>query len=286
VTLPWGAARFDDAAAQTVTGGGGGGLLVDSLVATPIMAFSTRKLRSAYAGSALKVTTSAGGNATTDIGFDGSNNLNTTTLASAIGSNTGTIASWYDQMALNDFGQATLSKQPRIVNAGTNDTINGHVALNFLGTAAQELGSSTGFSSAQPLTLAICFKMNDVTVSGAYFTDGASRMIIGADNVPEYTIYANGGSGNNGGVPETTNVHTIIAVFNTTSGLVYLDGTQIITCTDLGTAGFSIGQALGNGQGGPGMKAYIMEVLWFSSVIGSTDRGTIRSSWQTYWGAI
>src|SRR5262245_14294566 len=57
--------------------------------------YSTRKLRSAYAGSALKVRRSSD-DATQDIGFV-SDQLDTATLASFVGANNGFINTWYDQ---------------------------------------------------------------------------------------------------------------------------------------------------------------------------------------------
>ena len=86
-------------------------------------AFSTRKLRTAYAGSAIRVRRSSD-NVEQDIGFSG-NALDTTALSSFIGANSGFVVTWYDQSGNGrDITQTTTAAQPRIVNAGIIDTVN------------------------------------------------------------------------------------------------------------------------------------------------------------------
>jgi hypothetical protein len=82
-------------------------------------AYSLRKLRTAYAGSAIRVRRSSD-NAETDIGFNGSNQLNTTALLTFCGVSSGFISIWYDQSGnSNNLIQSTLSKQPQIVSSGS-----------------------------------------------------------------------------------------------------------------------------------------------------------------------
>ncbi len=81
-------------------------------------AFSFRKLRSAYLGSAVKIRES-GGNTEADIGFDGSGNFDTAAAASFIGGNTGFIKTWYDQSGNGiDVTQSTTANQPTYNAAG------------------------------------------------------------------------------------------------------------------------------------------------------------------------
>jgi len=101
-----------------------------------VCAFGLRKLRAAYAGSAIQVRRSSD-NVTQDIGFLLNGSLDTTSLLSFLGSNSGFIAKWYDQSGNgNDAAQATNGSQPRIVNAGTTDTQNSKPALFFDGSAS------------------------------------------------------------------------------------------------------------------------------------------------------
>lgn len=74
--------------------GGGSNLLLD-LFPGATVAYSVRKLRTAYAGSALKVVRSSD-NATQDIGFVGQN-LDTASLLAFAGAGNAFVIKWYDQ---------------------------------------------------------------------------------------------------------------------------------------------------------------------------------------------
>jgi hypothetical protein len=81
-------------------------------------AYGLAKLVGAYAGSAIRVRES-GGDTETDIGFDGSGELNEAALLAHCGANSGYIVTWYDQSGGgNNLAQATHVTQPMIVDAG------------------------------------------------------------------------------------------------------------------------------------------------------------------------
>jgi hypothetical protein len=110
-------------------GGGGGSsgppidYLIGALSTAPARAYSTRKLKSAYAGSAIRIRRS-NDNAEQDIGFSGEN-LNTAAITSFVGANSAYLAKWYDQSGNADnMVQATAAAQFRIVNAGVLDVKN------------------------------------------------------------------------------------------------------------------------------------------------------------------
>ena len=96
------------------------------------MAISTRKLRTAYTGSAIRVRRSSD-NAEQDIGFIGQD-LDSASLLSFVGGNDGFVTIWYDQSTsgINPI-QATTTKQPKIVSSGTLITENGKPAVQFDG---------------------------------------------------------------------------------------------------------------------------------------------------------
>ena len=84
-------------------------------------AWSLRLLNNTYAGSAIRVRRSSD-NTELNIGFDGNGDLDTTTLSTFVGPNSGFVTTWYDQSGLGrNLAQATAANQPRIVNAGTID---------------------------------------------------------------------------------------------------------------------------------------------------------------------
>lgn len=98
----------------------GGSLLLD-LYGTAKAAYSFRKLRTAYAGAAIRIRRSSD-DTEIDIGFS-SNQLDIAAITAFVGANSAYIKTIYDQSGSGfDQTQATLTLQPRIVNAGVLDT--------------------------------------------------------------------------------------------------------------------------------------------------------------------
>lgn len=83
-------------------------LLLDSLTGA-VAAYSVRKLRTAYAGSALRLRRDSD-NAEQDVGFIGSN-LDTASAATFIGGGNGYGATFYDQVGSYDLTQSTAAQQ-------------------------------------------------------------------------------------------------------------------------------------------------------------------------------
>jgi hypothetical protein len=111
----------------------GSALLLD-IYSDAAAAYSLRKLRTIYAGSAIRVRRSSD-NAESDIGFNSGGGLNTTALTTFVGAGSGFVTTWYDQSGNGrHVTQATATSQPRIVNAGTVDTQNGKPAMVFDGS--------------------------------------------------------------------------------------------------------------------------------------------------------
>lgn len=98
-------------------------------------AYSVRLLRGAhYTSSAIRVRRS-NDNAEQDIGFTTAGELNTSALATFVGANSGFVVTWYDQSGnANNATQTTPANQPRIVNAGVIDSVNGKTSFRFDGS--------------------------------------------------------------------------------------------------------------------------------------------------------
>jgi hypothetical protein len=89
-------------------------------------AYSLRKLRTVYNGSAVRVRRSSD-NTEQDIGFDSNGDLDTTALLSFVGAGDGFVTKRYDQSGNGyDLEQTAASAQPKIVNAGALYTFNGN----------------------------------------------------------------------------------------------------------------------------------------------------------------
>jgi hypothetical protein len=95
-----------------------GAKMVDKYRANIRLAYSIRKLSSAYTGNTIRVRESSG-NAEADIGFDSSGNLDEAALLTHCGSNDGFITKWYDQSGNGgNLEQTTTANQPQIVSSG------------------------------------------------------------------------------------------------------------------------------------------------------------------------
>lgn len=101
-------------------------MLIDSVTVASVGAWSAnRKLRSAYAGSALRVRRSSD-NTEQDIAFTGGGLVDTTALSTFVGAGSGYLTKLYDQSgAGKDMVMATVASQPRVVNAGALDATGG-----------------------------------------------------------------------------------------------------------------------------------------------------------------
>ena len=103
---------------QTRAGlGSGGSLLLDEYGTNNKLAYSVRKLRTAYTGSCMRVRNRFG--VELDIGFDSSGNLDESALLTHCGANDGLVVKWYDQSGNGgDMVQSIQSQQPKIVSSG------------------------------------------------------------------------------------------------------------------------------------------------------------------------
>ena len=100
---------------------------------TAQVAYSLRKLDSSYGGNAIKVRRSSD-NAEQDIGFTATGDLDTGSLLTFVGANSAFVTTMYDQSGNSvTASNANAAGQPRIVNTGTLDAINGKATMNFDG---------------------------------------------------------------------------------------------------------------------------------------------------------
>lgn len=107
-------------------------------------AYSLRKLRTAYTGSAIRVRR-ASDNAEQDIGFV-SNVLDTSSLTSFCSGTNGFVKTWYDQSGNGrDATQTTAADQPQIVSSGSVINVNSKPAIQFTNTNANCLNISSNF---------------------------------------------------------------------------------------------------------------------------------------------
>ncbi len=159
------------------SGGAPPALILDSLSAGA--AYSTRKLRTAYAGAAIRVRRSSD-NVEADIGFSG-NSLDTAALTAHVGANSGFVVTWYDQTTNGrNITQSTQANQPRIVNAGTIDVQNSKPSLFFNGTSHHLFNSSPFMYAAGSATI-FAVASGTATIGACLVGEGST-----ASNNPVY----------------------------------------------------------------------------------------------------
>ena len=271
-----------------VVTGGGGPLLLDTLSASPQAAYSTRKLRSAYAGAALRVIRTSD-SAQSDIGF-ASSQLDTSALAAFCDPFLCLVNIWYDQSGHGlDASSATTGIQIRDSGALTSP-INGFATLGF-GIASPTDYMTVSTASAQPTTYVVAFQFRAAPSSGAaaLITGGNSSTVVnmfGTYNAPPLTwMLYDGVSGFLvTGTPDT-NVHLAVAILNTGSSSVLVDNVSVISGALVTASSTNI--FIGAGYVGfveYQCNANIGEVLIFNSVLSGGDQTLIHTDYDSHWG--
>lgn len=148
--------------------GDSGDRLLDSYTAS--VAYSLRKLRTRYAGAAIRVRRSSD-STEQDIGFAGTV-LDTDSLLSFVGAGNGFVTTFYDQVGSNNATQTTAASQPQIVSSGSlivTETNKPSIAfVDASGaTAAPVLTFDPFFLSTQAYTgVCVTFSLVDAGFSG------------------------------------------------------------------------------------------------------------------------
>jgi hypothetical protein len=120
-------------------------LLLD-LYPSASAAYSLRKLRTAYTGSAVRVRRSSD-NTEQDIGFV-ADELDTVSLLAFCGVGDGFVTTWYDQSGnARNVEQTTLVNQPKIVSSGSLILENGKVSISYDGTNDTLISSNYNFGT-------------------------------------------------------------------------------------------------------------------------------------------
>ncbi|MBU6206021.1 MAG: hypothetical protein KJS45_11620, partial [Bacteroidetes bacterium] len=112
-------------------------LLLD-LYPSAAVAYSLRKLRNAYTGSAIRVRRSSD-NTEQNIGFV-ADQLDTVSLLAFCGAGNGFVTTWYDQSGnARDSTQTTQANQPQIVSSGSVILLNNKPGIEYTGSVNMNL---------------------------------------------------------------------------------------------------------------------------------------------------
>lgn len=236
----------------------GASFLLDTYTAS--VAYSIRQLRTGQT-NCIRVRRD-NDDAEQDIGFDGSGNLDTSSLASFVGANSAYVVTWYDQSG-NGINQTqdAAADQPIIVSSGTNVTAsNGIICIDFNGTEYFDANTGT-YSESQPITLFSVQQSDTSTATGALISfDGATNEWLNANAANTIDIHM-------GLVLATTDTFTdgqtylAYAVANNTSSEVAIDNGTAVTGSAGTNAPGSYVTIGGRGTGGNIIDGKMQEAI-------------------------
>lgn len=260
-------------------------------------AYSFRKLRNAYAGSAVRIRRSSD-NAELDVGFVGEN-FDTAAAASHIGGGSGNIVTKYDQSGNGlDLTKSTAIEQPTYLASGPGGKP----------TAVYATGSAIRLDRTFDLSLYVATTTSLISVIRQ---DGAltafSCVVRWGDNSTTNTLnlytedasftrieWRFGNESGDGAVASTGypvgwagGANHIVEGFRDVSdnqGLV-ADGVTLVSSgshtSDLSTASARL--IIGSDVFGSGFNGAISEVVCWSADLGSTNRTAARTNVNTYY---
>jgi hypothetical protein len=145
-------------------------------------AYSLRKLRTAYTGSAIRVRRSVGSPAEKDIGFV-NNELDVSDLQSFCSGTDGFVTTWYDQSGNGrDATQTTAANQPQIVSSGSVITQNGKPSIQLDGGSSfmgmQSVGNMiNNINYFNSFTLLQSSSNGQICVFESTYSNGNARVI-------------------------------------------------------------------------------------------------------------
>jgi len=230
-------------------------------------AYSLRKLRSTYTGSAIQVRR-ASDNTTQNIGFTELGALDTTSLTSFCSGTNGFVTTWYDQSGnARNATQTTAANQPQIVSSGSVLVKNGKPTAQFDGTNDfLDLTSITTSNSIystfdiSTVTVAINSKFPTVFAGSVgslqlrYAEASATLQILRAG----LALLFNGGSRN-------VNQQYLNSLFTKNTGSS-LYTNSIFQINDSANPTFTAGiTRIGNNIIGELMNGYIQEIIIYTS---------------------
>lgn len=247
-------------------------------------AYSVRKLRTAYTGSAIRVRRSSD-NTESDIGFTALGNLDTSALTSFCGSGDGFVTTWYDQSGnANNATQTTAANQPQIVSSGSVILENGKPIVSYLSTANCQLKTTASFSISSPLQTFIVGKNTRASSAFPYYFDfQTTRAILyyANDVVPNGLAAFNGSQINSG---DTSTLQGIFeTLYNGTSSLMYKNNSLLVS-GNTGTNGASGTMFLGTrNNNAQNLHGGFQEFILYPSNQ-SANRSGITTNINTYYG--
>jgi len=267
-------------------------LLLDAYTGATV-AYSYRKLRTAYAGSAVRIRRSSD-SAEQNVGFSG-NDFDTATAASFIGGGTGFVVTWFDQSGNGyDVTQATTGQQPTYSATGIG-TMPASLFTSGSSTRLRTVVDSVAFNSI-PASLFIRSYVTAGSNSDARIFSFAASGFNDFSSLPSFNLQRGPGSGNNylgqrnslsiGGIAETDGTaYRVSLIFDGTNGTIRLNNASPSTTAFTAALGGTVATInVGcSASGGSFITGGISEIVFWPSDQ-TANRTSINADQLAYWG--
>lgn len=242
-------------------------------------AFSTaRRMSGSYESNLIRVR-ETGGSTEANIGYNGSNNLDTTALLAHTGANDGFIRYAYDQSGnARDFGQSVSANQPKIVTAGTTITVNSKPAADF----DMDWLTFTQLSNAAVSVICVVKADTPGVVTGSFAGQVGSLSNWHQISPTLHSIRANGVE-----VTFASSSNSNLQLFefykSASDAIVYKNGSSLGTTSTWGAGNFVVGSIGAIFSGARYLDGKILELIIYNTDQRSNGAG-IRANINSYYG--
>ncbi|MEN9330960.1 MAG: hypothetical protein RLZZ94_50, partial [Bacteroidota bacterium] len=252
-------------------------------------AYSLRLLSSCYNGKAIRVRRSTD-NATMDIGFTAQGDLDTTSLKSFIGANSGYVNVWYDQSGnAKNATQTSEQNQPRIINNGVLDLYGERPSITALGNNYFNLPNGTVPVGNSNYTINFPMRVTGdpggfgIIGSGDY--GGGNRVnAIRTDGNGQMMNYWWGNDFYSPVLPLKNSNRIMTYQFDNTSGRKFYDaGSLINENSNTSIDNTANNNTIFKSSGGEFFVGNIPELIIYSSSLSTINRENLESSQGAYY---
>jgi hypothetical protein len=280
--------------------------VLDTLGNSGAASYSLRLLDADYADKATKAirVRRSSDNTEADIGFTASGDLDTAALLAHVGSGSGFVTTWYDQSGNGrNATQTTAGSQPRIVNNGVVEAINGKPEIRFDGVDDYLAAASPLIDTTHSLFVLFTPTIENVTGSlfGQWSAGQTGRFAILANQISSggasagflnvFNGSATGGGGSGGLAAEVaiSNTPTLITSISTTGSeqwKLFKNGTEWDSAT-IPSVYTGVNSAIGSLNGAGSSLPFdgtVSGLISFPSVLSTTDRQTLERNEGAYYG--
>lgn len=275
---------LDVSTLQTFVGSYSPGAVLDS-AGTALAAYSVRKLRSAYAGSAIRVRRSD--NTQQNIGFLPSGELDVPSLLSFVGSSgNGYVTTWYDQSG-NGYNatQPTGGSQPIIVSSGSLNTMNGRPALRYNGssTSLATVALASLPSSASARTMNIVAQASGSGWYGGYSWGSSTSSAACGMMVGTQVGWHGYGVDTYGVVTSDQKPHLLTVTYDGTTVKGYQDTNSVFSTARSYNTSVSTPLQIGKTVDGHYVIGNESEIIIYSSAVSDTLRALLENNQKQYY---